>query len=109
MLIAAEVERLWKTAPQRPRHPPFGDQPVERLSGCRRRTELGDRPVAIGHHQALAALHSAQVLAEVLAQLCDADSCHVHEGSSSRTHGSFERECAPATPWVPMQMSPSGR
>ena len=86
--VARQLERLGQAPANRPPDAALGDEAVERRPGAGRRPELGDRPIAVRHKQALAALHAAQVAAEVLAQLGDADRVrHVHKGSRYRSEG----------------------
>jgi hypothetical protein len=79
--LASELQWLRKSATTRASHTPFGDESVECIARGRGRSQLGDRPVPVGHDKPLSTAHEVQVLAEVLSQLGDADGRHVHKGS----------------------------
>lgn len=66
MWIAIEHERLRKLGPRGSCDSAFGDQPVEIWARRRRRAELCDRTIAIGHDQPLALFDEAQVTAQML-------------------------------------------
>src|SRR5215211_1875850 len=69
----------------------LGDQAVERAAAVDGH-QLGDRAVAIGHHQPFAARHATHVLSQVLTQLRHAHGVgHVHERSIAQ--GRYVTDC----------------
>ena len=93
--VAGELERFGQPTAAGTRGTSFYDQPIELGARGRRRSQLGDRPVPVGHDQPLAALDPAQVPAEVLAELADTDRVlHVHKSSMYRLRADGIRDVA---------------
>ena len=66
---------------------PLHNQPIQIRSHRRRRAELSDWTIPIGHEQPLAALNAPKILAEVLTKLCYTHSTrHVQNCSISGRH-----------------------
>ena len=70
--VTAEVNWIGKSATPGALQPPTRHETVQRRTLRRWRAEFGDRAIVVRHQQPLAALHAAEVTAQVAPEFGDA-------------------------------------